>query len=65
MFFFLVKVNRFSIDDPDVNVVDMDDGIEREDNNSNRQSTNETTSSTADHRYVQIEIKNQNLIFFF
>jgi hypothetical protein len=61
----LVKVNRFSIDDPDVNVVDMDDGIEREDNNSNRQSTNETTSSTADHRYVQIEIKNQNLIFFF
>ncbi|CAF3593005.1 unnamed protein product [Adineta steineri] len=35
-------------DDPDVNVVDMDDGIEREDNNSNRQSTNETTS-TADH----------------
>jgi hypothetical protein len=41
----------FSIDDPDVNVVDMDDGIEREDNNSNRQSTNETTSTT-DHRYV-------------
>jgi hypothetical protein len=38
-----------TIDDPDVNVVDMDDGIEGED--SNRQSTNETTSS-ADHRYA-------------
>ncbi|CAF2060914.1 unnamed protein product [Rotaria magnacalcarata] len=45
----LVISTRDSIqDDPDVNVVDMDDGIEHEDNNSNRQSTNETTS-TADH----------------
>ncbi|CAF5037360.1 unnamed protein product, partial [Rotaria magnacalcarata] len=36
----LVISTRDSIqDDPDVNVVDMDDGIEHEDNNSNRQST--------------------------
>jgi hypothetical protein len=48
-------VNRFSIDDPDVNVVDMDDGVEREDNHSNRQSTNETTS-TADHRYLNSQL---------
>jgi hypothetical protein len=47
----------------------MDDGIEREDNNSNRQSTNERTSTT-DHRYVKSriwfeEIKNRTLIFLF
>ncbi len=51
----MLKVNHFSIDDPDVNVVDMDDGIEQEDNNSNRQSTNERTSTT-DHRYFKSEI---------
>jgi len=39
-----------TIDDPDVNVVDMDDNVEGDDNHSNRQSTNETTNSTADQR---------------
>ena len=49
----MIEINHllFSIDDPDVNVVDMDDGIEREENHSHRQSTmNETSSSTADQR---------------
>ena len=41
-----------SIDDPDVNVVDMDDGIERDDHRSQRQSHNES-SSTADQRYSE------------
>lgn len=41
-----------SIDDPDVNVVDMDDGIDREDHRSQRQSHNES-SSTADQRYSE------------
>ncbi|CAF4965720.1 unnamed protein product, partial [Rotaria socialis] len=44
----VISARDSTSDDPDVNVVDMDDGIEHEDNNSNRQSTNETTS-TADH----------------
>lgn len=35
-------------DDPDINVVDMDDHVERDENHSNRQSTNETTNSTVD-----------------
>ncbi|CAF1076381.1 unnamed protein product [Adineta ricciae] len=44
----LLSTNESTQEDPDVNVVDMDDGVEREDKHSNRQSTNETTS-TADH----------------
>ncbi|CAF3820515.1 unnamed protein product [Rotaria sp. Silwood1] len=44
----VLQTRESTQDDPDVNVVDMDDGIEHEDNNSNRQSTNETTS-TVDH----------------
>lgn len=43
----------------------MDDGIEREDNNCNRQSTNETTSSTNDHRYIQTQKKIKKLNFNF
>lgn len=40
----------FIVDDPDINVVDMDDHVERDENHSNRQSTNETTNSTVDQR---------------
>jgi len=42
----------------------MDDGIEREDNHSNRQSTNETTSTT-DHRYVKSRLFLEKLYFLF
>ena len=44
------RCRSLSKDDPDVNVVDMDDGIEHEDDRSQRQNNNES-NSTADQRY--------------